>query len=69
MRVGGGGGGGWSVGGGSEVDVGCLGWTAGVGEDGRGEALVGKRVGGRRRLGVGDTCGCAGVGTVDFYRL
>ena len=69
VRGGGGGGRGGSVGSGGEVDVGCLGWSAGVGEDGWGEAGVGKRAGGRRGLGVGDACGRGGVGTVGVCRL
>ena len=64
-----GGGRGGSIGGGSEEDVGCLGWAARVGEDGWGEAGVSGRAGGRRGLGVGDACGCGGVGTVGVCRL
>lgn len=63
------GGGGGSIGGGGEVDVGCLGWAAGVGENCWGEAGIGVRAGGGRRLGVGDACGRGGVGTVGFCRL
>jgi hypothetical protein len=64
-----GGGGDGSVGGGGEEDVGCLGWAAGVGEDGWGEAGVGGRAGGGRGLGVSDACGRGGFGTVGVCRL
>lgn len=64
-----GGGGGGSIRGGGEVDVGCLGRTAGVGKYGWGEAGVSGRAGGGGRLGVGDTCGRRWVGTVGVRRL
>lgn len=63
------GGGRGSICGGGEVDVGCLGGAAGVGKDSWGEAGIGGRAGGGRRLGVGDACGCGGVGTVGVRRL
>lgn len=63
------GGGGGSIGGGGEVDVGRLGWAAGVGENCWEEACIGGRAGGGRRLGVSDACGRGGVCTVGVCRL
>ena len=62
-------GGGGSVGGGGEVDVSCLGGTAGVGEDCWGEADISGGAGGGRGLGVGDACWGSGIGARDFGRL
>lgn len=67
--VGCGGGGSGSVGGAGKVDVGCLGWPAGVGEDGWGKAGGGVRAGGRRGLGVSDACRRGGIGTIGVCRL
>ena len=64
-----GGGGSGCVCGSGKVDFGCLGWTAGVGEDGREEARVGGSAGGGRWLRVGNACRRSRIGTVDVYRL
>ena len=60
-------GGGGSISGSGKVDVGGLGRAAGVGEDRWGEAGVSSRAGGGRGLGVGDTSGRGGVGTVSVW--